>query len=768
MIDAALIDELVSETHMPFLCGHFFPQGKRDGQEWKIGDITGKKGESLGIQLTGNKAGYWHDRATGEGGTFPKLVALHLGYEQRKGFPEVMRAIGAALGRNVDTPNGSTTSHSFDFAKCSAAVVGKDRFQLGEWRSLSAPYVDWLVQNRLIGRYKGCWATPLYCDGTVVSPHWRIDPATPGQKVEWKYFSGCHVAPLIIGELVSADTVHCFDSQWDQFNFDDQCSAHRDKAIVTISTRGSSTAGLLSVIPEHVGTIYLWPQNDDAGLNQWLPKALSILEKHQSVIVVRVPERFKDIGEWVKEGAEKEHLIEAIRRASESARSTGGTQAKDKPGTAIPPESQFFAGDLAKFCTALDAYYHLHRQDHYAISDGRGRYMERNIGAMKRELQRRNCPSEYYNAVLTYLDHHKGVDFIGSLAGWPVGVHEFNQRKLLVTSGADIIEGQEGDCADILAILERMLGEERRYLLGWLKVARQSLCNQAHRPLQSVILCGPKGCGKSFSQEHIITPILGGRYADPFDYVTRQTRFNSELMGAEHWLIDDKEAVDDPYSRATLAFYMRRIASSSHWYTERKGVDGLTLPATPRLTISCNDDEDSLRVLPALTASLEGKVMALYCHANDYPWPKNDAAYEKLAGKIKAQMPAFADYLDCYKIPEEFQDSRYGIKGYQDEVIGRKLRKIGDEFEALSLGLQMIEKQIPPSSSFKGQAGEWFEEIWKCGDGFLRDPLRRIAGSPNTIGKLLKRLADNKVAGVYATSSHNRVYYEIDASVVDL
>jgi hypothetical protein len=36
---------------------HFFPNATKDGQHWKIGDPSGFKGRSLGIQLTGDRAG---------------------------------------------------------------------------------------------------------------------------------------------------------------------------------------------------------------------------------------------------------------------------------------------------------------------------------------------------------------------------------------------------------------------------------------------------------------------------------------------------------------------------------------------------------------------------------------------------------------------------------------------------------------------------------------------------------------------------------------
>lgn len=44
------------------------PNGRKVGQEWRVGSIRGEKGSSLGIHLNGHKAGIWQDFATGEGG----------------------------------------------------------------------------------------------------------------------------------------------------------------------------------------------------------------------------------------------------------------------------------------------------------------------------------------------------------------------------------------------------------------------------------------------------------------------------------------------------------------------------------------------------------------------------------------------------------------------------------------------------------------------------------------------------------------------------
>ncbi len=50
------------------ICRLLLPQGKREGNNWCVGDVTGNPGSSCRIQLTGNKAGLWADFAGNEKG----------------------------------------------------------------------------------------------------------------------------------------------------------------------------------------------------------------------------------------------------------------------------------------------------------------------------------------------------------------------------------------------------------------------------------------------------------------------------------------------------------------------------------------------------------------------------------------------------------------------------------------------------------------------------------------------------------------------------
>jgi twinkle protein len=77
------------------------PNGKRVGNEWKCGSLAGEAGQSLGVRLTGDKAGLWADFATGEGGD---LIDL---WREANGMsvPGAIKAAKDYLGISDKTPS---------------------------------------------------------------------------------------------------------------------------------------------------------------------------------------------------------------------------------------------------------------------------------------------------------------------------------------------------------------------------------------------------------------------------------------------------------------------------------------------------------------------------------------------------------------------------------------------------------------------------------------------------------------------------------------
>ena len=72
----------------------------------------------------------------------------------------------------------------------------------------------------------------------------------------------------------------------------------------------------------------------------------------------------------------------------------------------------------------------------------------------------------------------------------------------------------------------------------------------------------PSDCGKSFIQEHVITPLFGGRSADPTKYLLGKTTFNAEMGGAEHLAMQELPSGLDFKSRVLLADELKRLIAT--------------------------------------------------------------------------------------------------------------------------------------------------------------------------------------------------------------
>ena len=79
-------------------CQQYFPEGRKQGNYWQVGDTSGAKGQSLAIRLQaegGRKAGSWTDYATGEYGDLIDLLQERLGSVTLK---ETLREARSFLG----------------------------------------------------------------------------------------------------------------------------------------------------------------------------------------------------------------------------------------------------------------------------------------------------------------------------------------------------------------------------------------------------------------------------------------------------------------------------------------------------------------------------------------------------------------------------------------------------------------------------------------------------------------------------------------------
>lgn len=144
------------------------PNGKRVGQEWRVGGVEGDAGKSMGVHLTGDKAGVWLDGATGQCGDLIGLWMATKNLSLRDACKEAMDYLGLREDR-LDPP-----------------VKRYSRPTKEGVRGLSADHLAWLTSERKISEatvraYKlatrdGWLMFPYLVEGELLAAKYRKLP----------------------------------------------------------------------------------------------------------------------------------------------------------------------------------------------------------------------------------------------------------------------------------------------------------------------------------------------------------------------------------------------------------------------------------------------------------------------------------------------------------------------------------------------------------------------------------------------------------------
>lgn len=367
-----------------------------------------------------------------------------------------------------------------------------------------------------------------------------------------------------------------------------------------------------------------------------------------------------------------------------------------------------------------------HYQGNYFVPSSKGGWYPTNQKGAEHYIQDtfRITPAKIARHDLSRLDRVmlairdlNSVSWVGSCAGKPPQMMYANGKPILILEGPTLIEPKKADFPTIRYILVHLLGEEQlEYFYGWLKVGLEDLQKvynngKQPRPGQFVAFVGPRRCGKNLVQERIITPLFGGRVAKPTKFFNEQTNFNSDLTGAEHWMLSDETPQRDAESRKAFGNHIKGVAANAEVRTEAKFGHPVVLRPFRRGTVSLNDEEENIRTLPQMEDSLEDKIFLFKCAQVDLPLPSG----EPIESAIAEELSAFVYYLlHEHQIREALNEERYGIRVYHHPTVLKALA-------ATTLEHQFLEEidRMAPFNYEKDGEFYWKASITQIQDSFV-------------------------------------------------
>lgn len=343
-----------------------------------------------------------------------------------------------------------------------------------------------------------------------------------------------------------------------------------------------------------------------------------------------------------------------------------------------------------------------------------------------------------------HLNHY--VQHVGPLAGHKRGIYRNGGGSMLVVNSPTIIDPQEGSWDNLKAVIYAVIGDDPEVgniqvtiFLLWIKFAYKALVNGVRSPGQALVLAGPIRCGKSLLID-ILTEVLGGRRGNPHKYLTGRTTFNGELVGSELQVIDDESGSTDIKTRRLVSASYKTMLFSGQVQIEAKYATPMSCAPLWRLVIACNDEPESLLVLPPITSDIIDKVMIFRCHKRPFPMPLWAQDKAQVFATLVAEIPAMLAEVLEMDVPADLRDGRCGVTYFQHPVLMAELAEMSPEAEML----QIIDQVLPilPGKTglfpWEGTAAELRQVLLANKD--VEKDTRRLLFNVAVTGKYLGRL----------------------------
>lgn len=401
---------------------------------------------------------------------------------------------------------------------------------------------------------------------------------------------------------------------------------------------------------------------------------------------------------------------------------------------------------------ALDEVCFDFNRQNYWMRNERGGWITLSETQVKRQLRAigisPRCPEGSYvsplDQRLLMIQGQRDVNYAGPLAGHHAGIYTAGEKRFLVTESPRLVLPVPGEWPVLQRLIEGLLVDgdcdQRPYFYGWLKIAVEALLARQIRPGQCLALCGQHNCGKSLVQ-NLITTLLGGRSAKPYQFMAGQTPFNADLFEAEHLMIEDDQSSTDIRARRNFGSNIKSFCVNlTHRLHDksRRAVNGLC--PFWRVSITVNDEPENLMVLPPLDDSLRDKLILLRAFKRPMPMP-TESNEERAAfwATLQSELPAFVHFLTTWTIPDELRSDRFGIAHYHHPELVQAIDSLAPEQKLIML----IDSELfstPAAGSWHGTAAE-LEIRLTATDSRCAHEARKLLTWSSACGVYLGRLA---------------------------
>jgi len=275
------------------------------------------------------------------------------------------------------------------------------------------------------------------------------------------------------------------------------------------------------------------------------------------------------------------------------------------------------------------------------------------------------------------------------------------------------------------------------FYLSWLKRFYVSCKEKRPLPGQVVFIAGEVQSGKTFMSNVVIARLAGGS-SDCSSYLLGETRFTGHLFAVPIWTIDDTRPGQDK-AHANYSALIKKMPANQLFLFDDKFKRARMIPWLGRIIVTCNLDNESLRILPDIEQSLLDKV-SLYKAAPT----REGYDFHKLDKALAEELPAFAKWLEDWEPPDAtIEASRFGVTSFHHPELLQAAKEVTSSHSFYEAFHMFMSSQFNEFKTHEwiGNASTMLRDM--AGD----DGMRALTShyTPRGVGRFIAQLAGQGV-----------------------
>ncbi len=275
------------------------------------------------------------------------------------------------------------------------------------------------------------------------------------------------------------------------------------------------------------------------------------------------------------------------------------------------------------------------------------------------------------------------------------------------------------------------------YLLHWMKHVYETGYYMRPRPGHAIVLAGTMSKGKTFFATALLGKMLGGS-GDSSDFVVKGSQWTNQLAKWPIALIDDQQGGANHEAHTQFSAVVKKLVANRSMSYNGKYESTGEVEWLGRVIINCNDDAESLRLLPTMDNSIADKISLLRVNgASDFVFPADESETSR---HLEEELPYFCRFLLDMKYEEDAKNAvstRFFLKPFHHPFLMGHACRGGmsySVYELLQPFLQAYKKEKPDDPIWQGTASQLYQCLYAEG----RETMNRL--NPRTVGIALGQM----------------------------